>query len=85
MATTMSPATRGTGGPLLADGSVDPVHAYGWFVGWVVKDGRTILFARLIQDDRDETVRAGLQARAEMIAALPALLRADTVRPGFRR
>jgi beta-lactamase class D len=66
----------GSGGPVAGDGSQDPVHDYGWFVGWAVKDGRSVVFARLIQDDRDEAGFAGLRARAAFLDELPAMLAA---------
>jgi beta-lactamase class D len=64
----------GSGTPKKADGTDDEDHGYGWFVGWAMKDGRTVVFARLIQDDKKEPVRAGLRARADFLAAAPALL-----------
>jgi beta-lactamase class D len=64
----------GTGSPRKADGSEDEDHAYGWFVGWASKGGRTLVFARLIQDERQQSPRAGLRARAAFLAEAPALL-----------
>jgi beta-lactamase class D len=46
-------------------------------VGWANKGGRTLVFARLIQDspqDGRRAVRAGLRARAAFLGELPALL-----------
>lgn len=60
--------------PRKADGSFDEARAYGWFVGWVVKDGRTVVFARLIQDDAKEAGTAGNRAREALLQELPALL-----------
>ena len=65
----------GTGSPKGPDGQSDTAHAYGWFVGWVSKGARTLVFARLIQDDKDEDELAGLRARAAFVAELPALLK----------
>jgi beta-lactamase class D len=65
----------GTGFPAKPRGSaLDPNHAYGWYVGWAIKGDRTLLFARLIQDEKHESIRAGLRARDELTAQLPALL-----------
>jgi beta-lactamase class D len=60
--------------PRKADGSFDEARAYGWFVGWASKDGRTWVFARLIQDDRKEAGTAGNRARDAFLQELPALL-----------
>ncbi len=59
--------------PKLADGSNDEEHGWGWFVGWVTKDGRTLTFARLIQDDRKEPGAAGVRNRDAFLQELPAL------------
>lgn len=67
----------GTGSARKADGSEDDAHAYGWFVGWATKAGRTLVFARLIQDgpaDAKQELRTGLRARAEFLGELPTLL-----------
>lgn len=60
--------------PRQADGTSDEAHAYGWFVGWAVKDGNTVVFARLIQEDQHESVTAGVRAREAFLNALPSLL-----------
>jgi bla regulator protein BlaR1 len=39
----------GTSPVLRPDGSADATRDMGWFVGWAVKDGRTLVFARLMQ------------------------------------
>jgi hypothetical protein len=41
----------GTGFPANADGSDDRTRGWRWFVGWARRDGKTLVFARLIQDD----------------------------------
>ncbi len=65
----------GSGAPRNADGSLNGKHAYGWFVGWGTKGGRTLVFARLIQNDgRKEPVSAGLRARDSMMLELAAML-----------
>jgi bla regulator protein BlaR1 len=64
----------GTGYPVLRDGTEDPAHAYGWFVGWATKGQRTIVFARLVQDQKKETGAAGLRVREAFLRDLPAQL-----------
>ena len=64
----------GSAFPKLADGSDDRAHGWGWFVGWSRKDGRTLVFARLIQDDQKMDVAGGLRARDALIAELPGVL-----------
>lgn len=64
----------GTGFPVKADGTRDSDRAFGWFVGWAIKGGRTLVFARLIQDNHPESVSAGLRARDGFLAAAPQLL-----------
>lgn len=64
----------GSGAPVLPNGDSDSAHAYGWFVGWAVKDGRSVVFVRLFQDARDEGGRAGLRVRDGFLRELPARL-----------
>lgn len=64
----------GTGFPSLPNGRLDPKHAYGWYVGWATKGDRTLIFVRLVQDAKRESIRAGLRARSEFTAQLPGLL-----------
>lgn len=64
----------GAGAPRNADGTFANNRAYGWFVGWAVKGDRTILFARLIQNDKKEAVSPGLRTREAMMKELPSLL-----------
>lgn len=59
--------------PRQADGNFDKAHPYGWFVGWAIKGSHTLVFARLIQDDRREPGTAGVRARDAFLAELPAL------------
>jgi bla regulator protein blaR1 len=58
----------GTGSP--RDGG----FSYGWFVGWASKGERTIVFARLVQDERDEEELAGRRVKAAFLRELPAKL-----------
>jgi beta-lactamase class D len=64
----------GSGSPVLADGRSDNAHAYGWFAGWASKGPRTVVFVRLIQDDKDTDGPTGYRARDALLAELPARL-----------
>jgi beta-lactamase class D len=64
----------GTGFPTAADGSSDENHAFGWFVGWASRGARTVVFVRLIQDDRAQTTPAGIRARDAFLTELPGML-----------
>ena len=60
--------------PRKADGSFDEARGYGWFVGWASKGERSIVFARLVQDEQKGLPSAGLRTREAMLKELPALL-----------
>lgn len=62
----------GTAAPRLADGAVDQHHSYGWFVGWARKDGRTIVFARLLKDQDRPGGAAGPRLKQAFLKSLPA-------------
>lgn len=65
----------GTGPFRKADGSPDQNHAYGWFVGWAVREGRTVVFARLVEEKgRRVAMTAGRATRDAMEKELPSLL-----------
>jgi beta-lactamase class D len=55
------------------DDASDRTHAYGWFVGWASRGPRTLVFARLVQDEKEES-GAGPRARAAFLNELPSLL-----------
>jgi beta-lactamase class D len=74
----------GTGFPLLPDRSIDEDHAFGWFVGWALKDSRTIVFARLIQDSKVESISAGLRTRDAFMKELPGILEGSGTPDGNR-
>jgi beta-lactamase class D len=63
----------GTGFPANADGSDDEARGWGWFVGWARHDGKTLVFARLIQDDGTGPGKepVGLRARDAFLAEFP--------------
>lgn len=72
----MSPITRIVLGGILTFHALSVLdHSYGWFVGWVVKGGQTILFVRLVQDDRRTPVNAGLRVKDAFLQELPVMLR----------
>ncbi|MCE3604379.1 class D beta-lactamase [Massilia sp. P8910] len=49
----------GTASPVLPDGRDDPDHQYGWYVGWASKGQRTIVFARMALERRQEGFAGG--------------------------
>lgn len=61
--------------PRNADGSFDRAKSWGWYVGWAEKNGRRIVFARLIQDEKIETTTAGVRARQSLLKDMPELLK----------
>ncbi len=64
----------GTGFQRRPDGTNDSDRQVGWFVGWAQRDGRMLVFARVIEDERPEQVRAGLRARDMLLADWPTLV-----------
>jgi beta-lactamase class D len=64
----------GTGFVRRADGTNDPDRQVGWFVGWATREGRTVVFARLLEDERPERVNAGLRARDALLGDWAALM-----------
>jgi beta-lactamase class D len=60
----------GTAPARLPDGSADEAQHIGWFVGWVNKGGRTLVFARLLQHPVDTHLYAGARARAAFLSEL---------------
>lgn len=63
----------GTGSPG-SNGVYNAANAYGWFVGWARKDGRQLVFARLVQDERATKPNAGLRARDDLMHAWPSMV-----------
>lgn len=57
-----------------ANGKYDRSKPLGWFVGWAYKDGRTIIFAKLIRGDEKWNEYGGPKARDEFLAELPKLV-----------
>jgi bla regulator protein BlaR1 len=52
----------GTASPVLPNGRDDEQRQYGWYVGWATKGARTIVFARMMLDRRQDTY-AGPRAK----------------------
>ncbi len=64
----------GTGAPVGPDGKDDYSRSYGWFVGWATNGERTIVFARLAQDERLVEGAAGPRLKEAFLRELPAQL-----------
>lgn len=60
--------------PRRVDGEFDEDRPWGWYVGWASKGGRTLVFARLIQDDAKTSGIASWRSRDELIGAFPSLV-----------
>ena len=60
--------------PRKADGSFDYARPWGWYVGWARRDDRTVVFARLVQDEKKQEPRVSLRARDSILKELPAIL-----------
>jgi beta-lactamase class D len=63
----------GTAYPRAPDGSLDEAHGYGWYVGWAALGARTLVFARLDQDQGVEARSTGVRTRASFLERWPAL------------
>jgi len=50
-----------------------PERSYGWFVGWARSGSRTLVFARLIEENPPQPGFAGGRARAGLLADFPRL------------
>ena len=64
----------GTASALLPDGSEDGTRQYGWYVGWATKGERTVVFARLAMDAKQEGANGGPRSRDALLRELPARL-----------
>lgn len=67
----------GTGFPKTADGLPDEAHGYGWYVGWATKGDRSLVFVRLVQDDKKQKVNTGIRVRDAFLLELPTLVGAS--------
>ncbi len=61
----------GTARPVLANGQDDAARQYGWYVGWAKKGQRTIVFARLVLDERPQQGAAGWHTKQAFLRGLP--------------
>jgi len=64
----------GTGAPVGPDGKDDYSRSHGWFVGWATNGQRTIVFARLAQDETMTEGAAGPRTKEAFLRELPAQL-----------
>jgi beta-lactamase class D len=64
----------GAASPRQADGTFNRAKSWGWYIGWAEKNGRRIVFVRLIQDDKIEKTSAGIRTRQSLINDMPELL-----------
>ena len=60
--------------PREADGTFDYGRPWGWYVGWARRDERTVVFVRLLQDEKKEEPRTSLRARDGILKELPGIL-----------
>ena len=67
----------GSAYPRRADGAFDRTKGWGWFVGWATKGERVFVFARLDQDERRESLSAGIRTKKALLRAWPTLIPAD--------
>jgi beta-lactamase class D len=58
----------GSAYPRLGDGNFDRAHSWGWYVGSATKDGRSLVFVRLTQDQSRQSVSGGLRTRDGLLA-----------------
>lgn len=56
-------------------GKIDPNRPFGWFIGWAEKDGRKLVFVRLVVENERAKIRMGLQAREDFLKQLPTLVK----------
>lgn len=64
----------GSAFPRKPDGSFDYNTPWGWYVGWARREERTVVFARLIQDEKKMEPRTSLRARDGILQELPGIL-----------
>ena len=64
----------GSGCKRKQNGDLNNDRQLGWFVGWIQKDDRTIVFAHYIEDDESKTTSASLRAKTDVINRLTHLI-----------
>ena len=62
--------------PRQADGRFDRSSSWGWYVGWANKGDRTLIFARLEQEEKRQKGSAGIRAKNAFIKQWPELIAA---------
>ncbi|MEM5501749.1 class D beta-lactamase [Ahrensia kielensis] len=60
--------------PRNADRSFNRSRGFGWYVGWAEKDGRRVVFARLLQDEKLQKQTVSTRAKASLLNDLSALI-----------
>ena len=55
----------GMGSLLNADGTKNPDLYHGWFIGWIEKGDRRIIFSNHIEDDKKEEIGASQRAKTD--------------------
>ncbi|WP_025051311.1 class D beta-lactamase [Sulfitobacter noctilucae] len=55
-------------------GSFDYTSGWGWFVGWAKRDGTTLVFAHLLQDERRHGASPVLRAKVTILAGFDDLV-----------
>lgn len=60
----------GTANAVLPNGDEDAARQYGWYVGWATKGERTVVFARLVLDRRQERSSAGPRVKRAFLREL---------------
>ncbi|WP_024589095.1 class D beta-lactamase [Aliihoeflea sp. 2WW] len=63
----------GSAYPRRTDRSFDRARAWGWYVGWATKGERSVVFARLNQDEERTEGPSGIRARDGFLAELAGL------------
>jgi beta-lactamase class D len=66
----------GSAYPRNDDGNFNRARGWGWYVGMATKDGRTLVFVRLNQDESRQPISGGLRARDEFVVQWPDLVEA---------
>jgi beta-lactamase class D len=63
--------------PRNKDDTFDRAHPWGWYVGWAEKGGRTVIFARLVQDEKKMPGSTGVRTKDAILTELPSRLRGN--------
>ena len=82
----------GSGSPVLADGTPDDARRLGWYVGWLSKGDRRIVFAQMAVREADGSADApldsapmGIQVKEDFLRQLLARLSAQSSTPSSAR